>query len=311
MTLFDPQPPATPVPGLHLGKPSTYGPLTVYPVWTGAPLARIRSYTNATARGAEVAELAEGPDVGRLRVHHDGRRPRVLFDGTLLDAGWQHRVVLQDVLVAQGRTEVIDVACVEQGRWGGDRDQRPGRRTAPVGVRGAAMGLRPDRPADAPADADQGDVWRRVDRYERLHGRSATSSLVDVAGRLDAEVAQLLAVLRPLPAQRGVLVCLAGHPVLLEVFDHPRTLAEQWPAILGAAWLDARQAPPVATPGYRARAFVSALERASVQATGAAGAGQQLRIADETLIEGRGLLLGEVLLHATALNRRHEYVLAA
>ena len=98
---------------------------------------------------------------------------------------------------------------------------------------------------------------------------------------------------------------------LLELFDHPRTLVEQWPAILGAAWLDARQAPPAATPGYRARAFVSALERASVQSAGAAGAGQQLRIADDTLIEGRGLLLGDVLLHATALNRRHDYVLAA
>ena len=49
--------PALRMPGLHLGSPATYGPLTVFPVWTDSPLTSRRPYTTATGRGATVTEL--------------------------------------------------------------------------------------------------------------------------------------------------------------------------------------------------------------------------------------------------------------
>ena len=303
------------MPGLHLGAPVVHGPLTVFPVWTDAPLAGRRRYTTATSRGATVAELPDGPSVGRLQVTHDGQRPRVLFGGMLLEGGWQHRVLLDDVAVARGGHQVVEVACVEQSRWGGSRAQRTGSRLAPIAVRGATHGLRmdsdPSPNGGAGRRADQGDVWRRVARYERLHGASATSSLVEVAGRLDDQVTALVALVRPLPGQRGVLIGIGGHPVLLEVFDHPRTLAEQWAGILGSVWMDGHAAPAVPTPGHRARAFVQRVSGAPLQATRQAGAGRGLSVEDGSLVSGRGLALGSTLVHAAVLNTRHELVLAA
>jgi hypothetical protein len=303
------------MPGLHLGSPTTYGPLTIFPVWTDAPLTSRRPYTTATARGATVAELSDGPHVGRLQVTHDGHRPRVLFGGMLLEAGWQHRVLLDDVAVARGAHQLVDVACVEQNRWGGGRDQRPGRRVAPLAVRGATHGLRPtDQPrpdVQRERRADQDDVWRRVARYERMHGASVTSSLVEVAARLEDQVRALVALVQPLPGQRGVLIGVGGHPVLLEVFDHPRTLAEQWAGILGSVWMDAQAALPVPTSGHRARVFVQRVSSTPVQAADHAGAGRRLVVEDGSLVSGRGLALGETLVHAAVLNARHDLVLAA
>ena len=300
------------MPGLHLGAPTTHGPLTIFPVWTDAPLTARRRYTTATARGATVGELPDGPSVGHLQVTHDGHRPRILFGGMLLEAGWQHRVLLDDVAVGRDAEQVVDVACVEQRRWGGDRAQQAGHRLAPLAVRGATHGLRArDDLPPGERRADQGDVWRRVARYERMHGASATSSLVEVAGRLDAQVQALVALVRPLPGQRGVLIGVGGHPVLLEVFDHPRTLAEQWAGILGSVWMDAHAVPPVPTPGRRARAFVQRISGAPMQAARRAGVGHGLTMEDSDLVSGRGLALGSTLVHAAVLNTRHDLVLAA
>ena len=99
--------------------------------------------------------------------------------------------------------------------------------------------------------------------------------------------------------------------MLLEVFDHPRTLAEQWAGILGSVWMDAHAAPPVPTPGGRARAFVARISGTPLKPTRRAGVGSGLTVEDDTLISGRGLALGTSLVHAAVLNARHDIVLAA
>lgn len=180
-----------------------------------------------------MTEAAGGPSVGGVTVTNPGPRPLLLFEGTVLDGGWQHRALVHDVLVPAGVPLDVPVACVEQGRWHGSTTQRTSRRQVPLAVRGALRGIRREVAAGTRSTGvDQGDVWRRVSRYERVYGGSATSSLVDVQDRAAREVDALVAGLRPLYGQRGVLVGVAGHPVLLEVFDHPRTLAEQWDAIV-------------------------------------------------------------------------------
>lgn len=154
-------------------------------------------------------------------------------------------------------------------------------------------------------------MWRRVARCERLHGASATASVAEVAGRLDTQVEALVSLVQPLPGQRGVLIGIGGHPALLEVFDHPRTLSAQWAGILGSVWLDAHAAPAVPTPGRRARAFVAQVSGAPMQVARRAGSGRGVTIEDGSLISGRGLGLGSALVHVAVLNTRHHLVLAA
>lgn len=306
---------AASLPGLHLGAPAAFGPLTVFPVWTDAPIPRQREYVTTHRGTSRVTELDGEPQVGQVQVTNGSRRPLVMFGGSLLEAGWQHRVLLRDTAVAAGGTGILDVACVEAHRWGGsDHVQRSGDRRAPLSVRGATWGIRPEatdrfRPGTRRA-TDQSDVWRRVTHYERRFGASATSSLVEISQRYDNEVRRLTDRVRPLPAQRGALIGIGGHPVLLEVFDHPRTLTQEWTGILGSIWLDARDQEPIPTPGARARAFAHRVNRVRPVELGRSGSGIEHTLEDLELFTGRALTLGMTMVHASTLNLRHELVLA-
>lgn len=301
------------LPTLHVGAPTQAGALSVFPVWTDAPAPGPRPYTLTLRAGAAVSELPGGPSVNHLAVTNPGPKPLLLLEGTLLDGGWQHRTVVRDVLVAAGESRTLEVMCVEQGRWHGAGAQRRGRTSAPLALRGALRGIRHDvgqAGRDFGRGADQHDVWTRVQRYERAHGASATGSLVDVQSRTASLVEPIVAGVRPLFGQRGVLIGVAGHPVLLEVFDHPRTLAERWTAMLTAVALDAIGAPYAPTPGYRARAFAArvqgmALEVAAVDAAATTRAGRDDLAAVQALTSPAGMV------HASALNVRHDLVLAA
>ena len=155
------------------------------------------------------------------------------------------------------------------------------------------------------------DVWERVAHYESGHGRSRTSSLVEVQRGLDRQVENIVREARPLPAQRGVLIGVAGHPVLLEVFDHPQTLAEQWDAILSAVAVDALLVPAEPTPGYRARAFARRTLATAVAESGLAGVAMAIAGNDRDLISARGLATSDRVIYAGVVNTRHQLVLAA
>lgn len=141
---------------LHLGRPLTRGALTVVPIWNGAATGA-RGYD----LGLDALTVGECPtaSVAQLTVLNNGRRPALVLEGEVLDGGLQHRVATASTLVAAGVSQVLDVRCVEQGRWSGrGTHSRTGRR-APVSVRAAQ---------------DQGGTWERVGRFEQRYGRSGT-----------------------------------------------------------------------------------------------------------------------------------------
>ena len=110
------------------------------------------------------------------------------------------------------------------------------------------------------------------------------------------------------PFQCGVLIGVAGQPLLLEAFDSPRTLSHVWETLLTAAASDAVNAAALPTPGRRARRF---LDRATAVpldsreagiASGLAGRSDKARL--EVLVwKGRAV-------HTVAANPRHELVAA-
>jgi hypothetical protein len=133
---------------------------------------------------------------------------------------------------------------------------------------------------------------------------------VDVHRNAEAVFADILRGTHPLPAQRGVLIGVAGHPVLLEVFDHPDTLAEQWDAILSSLAIDAATIPAAPTPGHQARAFVRPACATELSDAAPAGAAVAVGGTDQRLVSVRGIR-ADHLLHAAVVNLRHQLVLAA
>ncbi len=121
----------------------------------------------------------------------------------------------------------------------------------------------------------QGPVWCRVADYDAVLVPSLTGSLVDHLDGLagvpgDAGVAIL-------PGQRGVILGVGGHPLLMELFRLTPALVAHLPALLGAVRLDAALVPPVQiaqVPGRRTRRMARHLDGLPLsQASGGAGDG--------------------------------------
>lgn len=299
-------------PQLHVGSPAAAGPLTVFPVWTDAPMPT-RRLRSIAPKGASVNELTAGPAVERLTVHNPTSHAFLLASGSLFDGGHQHRALVHSVVVAPDTDLDVDVRCIEQGRWGGTSDHNVQVGRVPLAVWGALRGISPTRGGAYPHSvrADQRDVWARVPRYERALGASPTSSLLEVTRRADTDSADIIASVPPLPGQRGVLVGIAGHPVLLEVFDHPTTLQEQWGAIIAGLLVDAQLVTSRPTSGRRARVFAQHLSTRPLEPWAQAGAAVAMEARDDLAAVDGTTLDGQGFVHLTALNCRHQLVGAA
>lgn len=299
-------------PTIHLGAPAQVGGLTLFPVWTDQPQPR-RPIRTTTPRKAVITEIGDGPSVAQLHLANPTDTTFVVLEGLLITGGWQHRVATHDVLVAAHSELVLDVRCVEHGRWRGAQSHGSDGRRAPLAVRGALRGVRTDRDAaprgaSAHARADQSDVWARVSTYEAAYGSSPTSSLIDVIDTVERARPVDHEIPRPLPGQRGVLVGVDGHPAALEIFDHPHTLERQWDSLVRGWLADAARSRDVATPGYRARTFAHRAGNRVLQPSHEAGAGVLAETADD-LVDIRALASADGrLLHCSVLNVRHAAV---
>jgi len=252
---------------LHVGRGTTTGALTVFPIW--GENAGPRAYS-LNAHAARLAEQANGPAVSTLTATNSGSRPLLMLEGQLLEGGWQNRLVGRSVLVPARSSLDLNVLCVEAGRWAGGSEHRWDDRRASLRVRSATL-----------SEQDpQGEVWRRVEEYEGRFGASETASLVERSDRAGVDVDRLVAGFRPLAGQVGVVLGIAGQPVVAELYDSPRTLARQFRSLVQAAALDALGQQEIATPSRRARRFVDRLSRVPRRAVAPAGVGTTLTGAD-------------------------------
>jgi len=135
--------------------------------------------------------------------------------------------------------------------------------------------------------------------------------LVDVLEQTQVPAAVRAAVPEPLLGQRGVLVGVAGHPAVLELFEHPDSLRRQWDAIVDGLLRSTLHVPARPTSTRRARAFIDRISKRSLPRVDAAGAGALAESTDD-LVSIRALETpAHDLVHLAALNVRHDLVLAA
>ena len=297
------------LPKLHVGSGFRYGNLTWFPVWTDSDIKPRRYTTKINSNQVTLAEK-EDARVPVLEISNTGDTPVLLFEGALLEGGWQHRALTRTILVpANSRTD-LPVVCVEAGRWGGARSQSVGDMIAPARVRSAIRGLsRHESGLVSQTRADQGRVWDEVNNFsDFIHNRDETSSLVNIRTSVDQNHRSNLSTPKALAGQRGVIVALMGQPIALELFDHPSTLKERLESILHSFLPEALRNPYIETPGRRARRFASRIEASLVEPTENEG---MLRNKADVDVATEAVADRDSLLHVSSLNVRHELVLAA
>lgn len=286
---------------LHLGRGSTRGALTVFPLWGEGH----RSSGYATmSPSVQVSELPDGPQVGTLVVTNPHDEPLLLTAGELLEGGHQHRMVADSVLLPPRSEQPVAVVCVEHGRWSGGRDHRSAGRRASARVRSGLRAGVAGGTGQAAGRDRQGEVWSRIAGLEGRFGSSDTRSYLDYADGAEPDVARMTAGLRPFPGQVGVMVGVAGHPVFAEVFDRPEALEQQFDSIVQAAAMDAIGHPPVTTPSRRGRRLLDRAAAVARRQTAPAGLARRLSGGDQK-VEVESLDWMDQQIHALLTNPRH------
>ncbi len=297
------------LPKLHVGSGFRYGNLTWFPVWTDSNIKPRRYTTKIDSAQVSLAEK-ENASVPVLEISNSGNTPVLLFEGALLEGGWQHRALTRTMLVpANSRTD-LPVVCVEAGRWGGARSQSIGDMIAPARVRSAIRGLsRHESGRVSQTRADQGRVWDEVENFSSfIDHADKTSSLVNIRTSVDQNHRSNLSTPKALAGQTGVIVAVMGQPIALELFDHPSTLKERLESVLHSFLPESLSHQYIETPGRRARRFAARIEASNVERTENEG---MLRNREDLDVATEAVADRDSLLHVSSLNVRHELVLAA
>ena len=283
------------IPPLHVGHGTSFGGLTVFPVWLDGPGVSGLDWTPGNIR---VAEREGSPVVEELVVENASIRPLVALEGDLLKGGWQDRMIATSILLAPRERRVVAAVCVEHGRWSGGsgHDSRGERGSASVRHGNVSM-----RGSLAIGEDSQHEVWRRIGRYESELGMTQTSSMLDhLQGSTGIPLTRVA-------GQSGVIIGIGGRVIGGEIFGSPAGLRARWRGILDAAALDARLAPPIPTPSALARRFARQLTTMPLEDGGDAGLARQVRSTREDLSVS-GIAVGNDLdriIHLAAFDESH------
>jgi hypothetical protein len=284
--------------------------IAIFPLWTTPPgerpyLILDEALHSESVRITEVSQQGRVPD---LCVVNDSDRPVLLLDGEELRGAKQNRVLNLTILAPAGKTIVVPVSCVEQGRWAHRSDAFTSSEQvlyARMRSENAAFVTGFLRKTGEPR-SDQSAVWASIeDKMGRLGTRSATSAMNDIYRASRAGIEKFVEALLPEPGQTGAVFALNGRVAGVEMFDHPDVFVRMFPKLVRSWALDAIESPPCEVPvppTEAAHAFLEIVAEAEMQSFPATGQGIDVRLS-AARVTGGGIVDGGRLVHLNAFSR--------
>jgi hypothetical protein len=274
------------------------------------------SLASALAKGLVlVDEVSEGGSVPHVRVANRGETAVLFLFGEEIRGAKQNRIANASFLVAPGSSAVLDVSCVEAGRW----HRSPGAGFA-AGEEIVSNSLRRKMARKVSLSlsrgagffADQAQVWDEIgERIRFAKASSPTDAYADYRASRSSDVEEIGKAFRPVERQVGFVAALGDEVVGLEAIGSPPVFAECFRALVRGYAIDAVDAALVrardgAPGGGRPRfdapePFLTAVSRARLLVGASLGLGEDLRL-DDPDVDGCALACGG-LVHATAFPR--------
>lgn len=253
------------------------------------------------AKTIEVQELTESGVVGQLLVYNRGDDRVLIVAGEHLVGAKQNRVINASIML-DGRTKtVIDVSCVEAGRWSyRSKHFHAGPAMSYAKLRRdmskqAYSGLRNSgRPV-----SDQHQVWREIDDKMRRMGSLSPSNAMSKMFEDCAEQLEDMERKVGIGADwSGVAVAIRGLIAGVDLFDQPSTLTKVWRKILRSYATDALESPAAdsKTPREQIVEWLRSVAGARREFFPTIGVGQDLRILNDRLV-GACLLVDDEPVH--------------
>ncbi len=267
--------------GVELGAPDALDGLTLWPLLrrahakpASATAPPFELLADALARGSVVIdEISDAGSVPNVRVRNAGDLAVLVLFGEELRGAKQNRIANASFLVPPQREVVIDVSCVEAGRW--QRARRGGFHTSGSLVSHKlrakmARAVSASRAQGGGFTPDQGEVWDEVGkRLERSGVHSPTSAYAEYFAAREAGLERVrTAAPRPAPRQVGFVAGIGGRIAGLEALGDERAFAASYPRLLDAHAIDALDpeedgAPPVFDPAEFLRGVAHAARTTS------------------------------------------------
>jgi hypothetical protein len=210
----------------------------------------------------------DSPEVNRLVLINNSKRPLLLLAGEVVAGGKQDRVIGKDRIVPPESDPVdLSVFCVEPGRWvatsanfGTSGATYAARAGAPVGSsngNASTLMVQPSVRAKAMGDKDQAQVWAEVRKEQQsvtVEVAGATPAAADelnstssyavvmenkrvkqevdkIARPIEQNYQSLIQQLRDRKAV-GVVVAVNGHVIWSDVFASTELLEKYWPKLV-------------------------------------------------------------------------------
>lgn len=273
----------------------------------------------------EYEALADALDAGRLRVDEVGAEGRVpvvrvenrgeiavlVLFGEELRGAKQNRVANASFLVPAKSDVVIDVSCVEAGRWSRPEGARfsASRDVLSHALRKKmAMKVHASRERVGRFAADQHEVWDEVAaRLSHSGVESSTAAYGDYLHCRRNDTADYASAFHPVERQVGFVAAIGDEIAGLELVGRPEVFARTFAGLTRAYIVDAvdvalvkeRGADEVLAARFDApEPFLKALANAPASGRASLGLGEDLRV-NACGIGACALVVGEVV-HLTA-----------
>jgi hypothetical protein len=302
---------------VHLAPRQAHKSLSLWPLVLkeAAPPPAGPEYTalgSALAKGSvRVDEIDEDGSVPHVRVSNAGDLAVLFLFGEEIRGAKQNRVANASFLIPAKCDVVLDVSCVEAGRWQRSRGARfehteavlsPSLRRRMAGRVTRSLDL------DKTFCADQGEVWDQISvRLCQSGTASHTEAYADYRDSRATDLDELSKAFHPLERQVGFIACIGEEVAGLEAIGRPDVFAADFSALVRAYALDAVDAALVKQLDERPKRgarldepepFLAALARAPFTRVPSLGAGEDLRILGGEV--GGCALVTESLVHVTA-----------
>jgi hypothetical protein len=229
--------------------PVTYQNLTLMPIVQTVPHKQPAYIVldEGMKKGAvKVIEKNADGEVNELELRNTSDQPLFLMAGEVIIGGKQDRIIGKDTIIPPKTTEVVEVFCVEHGRWSG--------RKASFESAGALAHTKLRKQAKYAA---QSEVWAEVksknqqrkldnatDTYRAVAqtSKKGTSSVASYSKHFEKELAK-----HPQRAKVvGFVVAVNGKIAAIETFGSPELYRQLQAKLLRSYYVEAVDVPVVA-----------------------------------------------------------------
>jgi len=291
---------------VHLGPSQSHKQLTLWPlirtrVDSGIPYTCLAEAFDSGA--VQVDEIGGGSVPHVALVNRGSVSVLVLFGEEIVGAK-QNRVANASFLVAPKSRVVLDVSCVEQGRW----SSRPsasfsmGEQVLSSSLRrGIARRVSRSRSAGRGFDADQAAVWSGVSkRVGGMRRPSKTGAYRDYARSLGADLQEMARHFQPIEGQVGFVAVRGDRVDGVEAVGDPAVYAGVHDRLLRAYTIDAidgahaESAPAQGVEFLAPEDFLRAIASSAFERSPSLGQGTDLRLSGEA-VGGCALECGDIV----------------